>query len=673
VYAELASRSNNIGGLPEAAPDSSAVLFLSPNLLQSLPLDWQSHSRGLPAGFGLRRDGCRQPIAGRSVVASSRRQESAVAGTVADFIWERLQAWGVRRVYGYPGDGIGGLIAALARTEGAITFVQVRHEEMAGLMACGQAKFTGEVGVCIATSGPGAIHLLNGLYDAKLDHQPVLALVGQQARSAIGSHYQQDLDLQCLFKDVAGAYVETASTAAQVRHLIDRAYRIAKAERRVTCVILPNDLQLEAMEQPAREHGMTHSGVGLELSPVVPDEAALQRAAKVLNAGERVAMLVGAGALGATDEVIVVAERLGAGIAKALLGKAAVPDDVLFCTGSIGLLGTEASSDLMRGCDTLLMVGSGFPYAEFLPKEGQARGVQIDIDAGMLGLRYPMEVNLVGDAAATLRALLPLLDEKTDHSWRETIEDSVAASWQQARSLAMAEADPINPQRVAYELSECLPDRAIVTADSGTASVWYARDLRFRRGMMGSVSGTLATMGCAVPYAIAAKFAHPDCPVIALVGDGAMQMNGMAELITIAKYWREWADPRLIVMALNNRDLAYVTWEERVQAGDPKWEASQALPDVPYAEFAKLIGLKGLRVEDPEQVGLAWNAALSADRPFVLDMVTDPNVPPLPPHITLKQARGFMGAMLRGEPQTGSVLANTARELVGAILPGKER
>ena len=445
---------------------------------------------------------------------------------------------------------------------------------------------------------------------------------------------------------MAGAYVETASTAAQVRHLIDRAYRIAKAERRVTCVILPNDLQLEAMEQPAREHGMTHSGVGLELSPVVPDEAALQRAAKVLNAGERVAMLVGAGALGATDEVIVVAERLGAGIAKALLGKAAVPDDVLFCTGSIGLLGTEASSDLMRGCDTLLMVGSGFPYAEFLPKEGQARGVQIDIDAGMLGLRYPMEVNLVGDTAATLRALLPLLDEKTDHSWRETIEDSVAASWQQARSLAMAEADPINPQRVAYELSERLPDRAIVTADSGTASVWYARDLRFRRGMMGSVSGTLATMGCAVPY---------------------------AELITIAKYWREWADPRLIVMALNNRDLAYVTWEGRVQAGDPKWEASQALPDVPYAEFAKLIGLKGLRVEDPEQVGLAWNAALSADRPFVLDMVTDPNVPPLPPHITLKQARGFMGAMLRGEPQASSVLANTARELVGAILPGKER
>ena len=466
-----------------------------------------------------------------------------MAGTVADFVWQRLKAWGVRRVYGYPGDGIGGLVGALARTKGAIDFVQVRHEEMASLMACADAKFTGEVGVCIATSGPGAIHLLNGLYDAKLDHQPVLAIVGQQARTAIGSHYQQDLDLQSLFKDVAGAYVETAFVPAQVRHLIDRAYRIAKAERRVTCIILPNDLQVAPMEQPTREHGMTHSGVGIQLSPAVPDGSALARAADVLNAGERVAMLVGAGALGATDEVIAVAERLGAGVAKALLGKAVVPDDLSFCTGSIGLLGTKASWDLMQRCDTLLMVGSGFPYTEFLPEEGQARGVQVDIDPGMLGLRYPMEVNLVGDAAATLRALVPLLHQKRERSWRETIEASVIASRDQIRGMAFADAQPINPQRVAFELSERLPDNCIVTADSGTSSVWYARDLSFRRGMMGSVSGTLATMGCAVPYAIAAKFAFPNRPVIALVGDGAMQMNGLAELITIAKYWDRWADP----------------------------------------------------------------------------------------------------------------------------------
>ncbi|WP_445503296.1 thiamine pyrophosphate-requiring protein [Microvirga sp. G4-2] len=595
-----------------------------------------------------------------------------MAEAVADFIWQRLQAWGVRRVYGYPGDGIGGLISALARLDGAIDFVQARHEEMAGLMACAHAKFTGEVGICIGTSGPGAIHLLNGLYDAKLDHQPVLALVGQQARSAIGSHYQQDLDLQSLFKDVAGAYVETASTPAQVRHLIDRAYRIAKSERRVTCVILPNDLQLVSMEQPAHEHGMTHSGIGVELSPVIPDAAALARAAEVLNAGERVAILVGAGALGATDEVVAVAERLGAGVAKALLGKAAVPDDLPFCTGSIGLLGTKASWDLMQDCDTLLMVGSSFPYVEFLPKEGKARGVQIDRDAGMLGLRYPMEVNLLGDTAATMAALLPLLDEKQDRSWREMIEASVSASQEEIRGMAMAPAEPINPQRVALELSQRLPDGCIVTADSGTTTVWYARNLHFRRGMMGSVSGTLATMGCAVPYAIAAKFTHPDRPVIALAGDGAMQMNGLTELITISKYWERWIDPRLVVMVLNNRDLAYVTWEERVQTGDPKWEASQALPDVPYAEFARSIGLGGIRVEDPEQVGAAWETALAADRPFVLDMVTDPNVPPLPPHITLKQARHFMGALAKGDPESGSMIVDTARSLVGSILPPKE-
>ncbi|HEV7253456.1 MAG TPA: thiamine pyrophosphate-requiring protein [Mesorhizobium sp.] len=594
-----------------------------------------------------------------------------MAETVADFIWSRLQAWGVRRIFGYPGDGVGGLMAALDRLEGAIDFVQVRHEETAGLMATGHAKFTGEVGVCIATQGPGAIHLLNGLYDAKGDHQPVLAIVGQQSRMAIGSHYQQDVDLQSLFKDVASAYVETAFVPAQVPHLIDRAFRIAKAERRVTAVIVPNDLQQMRMQDPSHEHGATHSGVGLDASPRVPDDALLRRAAEVLNAGQRVAMLVGAGALGATDEIAAVAEKLGAGVAKALLGKAALPDDLSFCTGSIGLLGTEASSNLMQGCDALFMVGTGFPYTEFLPKPGQARGVQIDRQAGMLGLRYPNEVNLLGDSRATLAALLPLLERKQDRSWREGIEADAGRSWEQARGMAFADADPVNPQRVAHELSERLPDGAIVTADSGTTSVWYARNLKFRQGMMGSVSGTLATMGCAVPYAVAAEFAHPDRPVIALAGDGAMQMNGLNELITISKYWRRWADPRLVVMVLNNRDLAYVTWEERVQAGDPKFEASQQLPDVPYAEWAKLIGLDGLRVERPEDVGPAWDRALSAQKPFVLDMVTDPNVPPLPPHITLKQARHFMSAVLGGEPEAGSVLANAARQVIGSLLPNQ--
>jgi len=592
-----------------------------------------------------------------------------VAETVSDFIWARLQAWGVRRVFGYPGDGIGGLIGALARTQGEIDFVQVRHEEMAGLMASATAKFTGEVGVCIATSGPGAIHLLNGLYDAKLDHQPVVALVGQQARSAIAGHFQQDVDLHSLFKDVASAFVATAFTPEQVPHLIDQAYRIAKADRKVTCVILPNDLQLLPMKQPTQDHAMMHSGVGYNPSPIIPDRAELQRAADVLNSGGKVAMLVGAGALDATDAVIAVAEKLGAGVAKALLGKAAVPDDVPFCTGSIGLLGTKASATMMDNCDTLLMVGSGFPYTEFLPKPGQARGVQIDISAGMLGLRYPMEVNLLGHARATLEALLPLLKRKEDRGWQEQLVEATRETWQQAHDTAMVEAEPINPQRVVHELSERLPDRSVVVADSGTTSVWYARNLKFRRDMMGSVSGMLATMGCAVPYAIAAKFAYPDRPVIALVGDGAMQMNGMSELVTVAKYWKLWADPRLIVMALNNRDLAYVSWEERIQAGDPKWEASQSLPDVPYADFARLIGLGGRRVERPDDIGPAWDEALAADRPFVLDMVTDPNVGPIPPHITFKQARNFMGAIVEGDPEPRGAIIQTARELAASFWP----
>jgi pyruvate dehydrogenase (quinone) len=563
------------------------------------------------------------------------------------------------------------LVGALARTGGAIDFVQVRHEEMAGLMATATAKFTGEVGVCIATSGPGAIHLLNGLYDAKGDHQPVVALVGQQARSAIGSHYQQDVDLHSLFKDVASAFIATAFTPEQVPHLIDRAYRIAKAERRVTCVILPNDLQMLPMKHPPQTHGMTHSGAGIDLSPVVPDMAELQRAADILNAGNKVAMLVGAGALGATEAVMAVAEKLGAGVAKALLGKAVLSDHVPYCTGSIGLLGTKASCTLMEECDTLFMVGSGFPYTEFLPKPGQARGVQIDISAGMLGLRYPMDINLLGDSRATLEALLPLLDHKPDRSWQTKISQATSDCWAQAHDTAMVDADPINPQRVVHELSERLPDRSIVVADSGTTSVWYARNLKFREDMMGSASGMLATMGCAVPYAIAAKFAHPDRPVIALAGDGAMQMNGMSELITIAKYWQRWADPRLIVMALNNRDLAYVSWEERVQAGDPKWEASQTLPDVPYAEFAKLIGLGGRRVDRPEDVGPAWEEAFSANRPFVLDMVTDPNVGPIPPHITFGQAKNFMSAIVEGDPEPRGAIMQTAKELAASFWPRK--
>ncbi len=595
-----------------------------------------------------------------------------MAKTVGDFFWERLHQWGVRRVFGYPGDGINGLLGGLQRLDGKIEFVQARHEEMAAFMACAHAKFTGELGVCIATSGPGATHLVTGMYDAFMDHVPLLAIAGQQARAALGGHYQQELDLVSLFKDVAGAFVAQAGVPGQVRHLVDRAVRIALGERRVTALVFPNDLQELPYEEPGRKHGTVHSGFGYRAPKVVPYEQDLRRAADVLNAGAKVAILVGAGALGATEEVTAVADRLGAGVAKALLGKGVLPDDLPWVTGSIGLLGTKPSYDMMMQCDTLLMVGSGFPYSEFLPKEGAARGVQIDIAPAMLSLRYPMEVNLTGDAAETLRALLPMLDQKSDSAWRDGIVKNVAEWWKTLEERAMAKAEPVNPQRVAWELSPRLPDRVIVTSDSGSIANWYARDLRIRRGMMCSLSGGLASMGAAVPYAIAAKFAHPDRPVIALVGDGAMQMNNMAELITVAKYWQQWSNPSWVCMVLNNQDLNQVTWEQRVMEGNPKFAATQTIPDVPYHRFAEMIGLEGIYVDDPDQLGAAWDRALSARRPVVLEVRTDPDVPPLPPHITLEQARHFASALLKSDPDEGGVIMQSAKQVLAAVLPGRE-
>jgi len=594
-----------------------------------------------------------------------------MATTVGDFLVERLYAWGVRRIFGYPGDGINGVFGALRRAQGKIEFVQARHEEMAAFMASAHAKFTGELGVCIATSGPGASHLLTGLYDARMDHMPVLAIAGQQARAAMGGHYQQELDLVSMFKDVAGAFVQQAMVPGQVRHLVDRAVRTALAERKVTALILPNDLQELEYEPPGRKHGTVHSGVGYKAPRLVPYKEDLERAAEVLNAGKKVAILVGAGALGATDEVIAVADRLGAGVAKALLGKAVLPDDQPWVTGSIGLLGTKPSYEMMEACDTLLMIGSGFPYSEFLPKEGAARGVQIDLKADMLSLRYPMEVSLVGDSAETLRELLPLLEQKTETRWRDDIAHWTGRWWKtlERRALEPGRAG-VNPQRSIWELSPRIPADAIVTSDSGSVANWYARDLKVQRGMMCSLSGGLASMGAAVPYAIAAKFAHEKRPVIALVGDGAMQMSNMAELITVAKYWEQWADPRWICMVLNNGDLNQVTWEQRVINGDPKFAASQDIPSIPYHAFAEMIGLKGIYVDQDDMLGAAWDAALSADRPVVIEVKADPSVPPLPPHITMTQARAFGKALLQGDPEQGNVVIDTARQVLGSVLPG---
>jgi pyruvate dehydrogenase (quinone) len=592
--------------------------------------------------------------------------------STADFLLERLREWGVHRIYGYPGDGINAILGALNRADSDPELIQVRHEEMAAFMACGHAKFTGEVGVCLATSGPGAIHLLNGLYDAKLDHQPVVAIVGQTALPALGGSYQQEVDLSTLFKDVAHEYVQMASSPEQMRHLVDRAIRIAKDQRTVTCLIIPNDVaEMAAVETPPRAHATIHSSLGYSPPRIVPSDNDLAAAAQLLNAGEKVAMLVGAGALGAAEEVVETAELLGAGVAKALLGKAVLADELPFVTGAIGLLGTKPSWELMTGCDTLLMVGSSFPYSEFLPEEGKAKGVQIDIDGRMIGIRYPMDVQLVGDAKMTLQALIPLLERKDDRSWREEIESGVEKWWKLVEARAHETADPINPQLLFFELSKRLPDNAILSSDSGSSANWYARDIKIRKGMMASLSGNLATMGPGVPYAIAAKFAHPDRVAIAMVGDGAMQMNGLAELITVGKYWQRWSDPRLIVLVLHNNDLNQVTWEQRAMGGDPRYDASQQLPDFPYARYADLIGLKGIRVDAPDQVGPAWDEALAADRPVLLEAITDPAVPPLPPHITLEQAKHFAQSVLRGDSDRRSMIVQSLKQMADEIIPGR--
>ncbi|HEY5340416.1 MAG TPA: thiamine pyrophosphate-requiring protein [Candidatus Aquilonibacter sp.] len=596
-----------------------------------------------------------------------------MAQTVSDFLFTRLSAWGVKRIFGYPGDGINGLMGAFDRTEGRIELVQVRHEEQAAFMATAHAKFTGEVGVCMATSGPGAIHMLNGLYDAKGDHMPVVAIVGQAATSALGASYQQEVDLSVLFKDVASAYCAMVSSPLAIRHVVDRAMRIAMASRAVTCIIIPKDVQeLPAVVDLPRKANMSHSGIGYEAPRIIPSEAALRRAAAVLNAGKRVAMLVGAGAVKAADEVIAVADVLQAGCAKALLGKAVLPDDLPWVTGDIGLLGTRPSADMMNECDTLFMIGSTFPYDQFLPIEGHARGVQIDIAGGNLALRYAMEVNLTGDAADTLHALLPMLEQKTDTTWRDAIAKN-RTEWAEvnaARALIDGESGQLNPEVVFTELSPRLPDRCILSGDAGTATNWLARHLQMRKGMKFSLSGSLATMGPAVPYAIAAKFAFPDRVAIALTGDGAMQMNGLAEMITIQKYWKTWSDPRIVILVLNNRDLNQVTWEMRIESGDPKFEASQELPDFPYAKYAEMLGFVGVRVDRREDVGPAWDRVLGADRPALFEAWVDPNISIIPPHISFEQAKNLTSALIKGDPNELGIMLDSAKSVLAGIFPG---
>jgi pyruvate dehydrogenase (quinone) len=596
-----------------------------------------------------------------------------MSDTVADVMLARLRAWGVQQVFGYPGDGINGLLAAWQRADNQPQFVQARHEEMAAFEAVGFAKFSGQVGVCAATSGPGAVHLLNGLYDAKLDHVPVLAIVGQTERSAMGGSYQQEIDLLSLYKDVCSDYVQMCTVPQQIPNLIDRAIRVALSEGSPTAIIVPSDVFELNYVPPGHAFKQVPSSLGLSQARVVPDDAAVRKAADLLNGGSKVAMLVGQGARGCAAELTDVADLLGAGAAKALLGKDVLPDDLPWVTGSIGLLGTTASWHLMRDCDTLLTVGSNFPYTQFLPDLDQARAVQIDRSGKWIGMRYPYEINLVGDAKSTLQALIPLLEHKPDRSWREHIEKTVASWWTTVQRTAMTDADPLNPMRIFWEFSQRMPQDAIITADSGSAANWYARHLKFVAGVRGSLSGTLATMGPGVPYVIGAKWAHPERPAVAFVGDGAMQMNGINELITIAKYWRQWSDPRLIIAVLHNNDLNQVTWEMRAMENSPKFEASQSLPDVDFAGFARSLGLVGENIDAAGALGNAWDRALAADRPTVLDVRCDPDVPPIPPHATYDQAKSLAHAVLGGDEDAKGFVKQGVKQKVQQYFPGEKK
>lgn len=586
-------------------------------------------------------------------------------GTVSAFITDRLQEWGVHRVFGYSGDSINGFLGALREAEDAIEFIQVRHEESAAFMACAHAKFTSETGVCLATGGPGAIHLLNGLYDAKLDHQPVVAVIGQKPRHSIGSNTQQEIDLEALFEDVASAYLETVNVPEQAPIIVDRAMRIARDRRTVTAVILPSDIQtLDMPDEIGPVHGGSRSASGYSEPRILPAETDLERAAEVINAGKRVAILAGAGCLGASEALKAVAEKTQAGVAKAMLGKAVLPDDLPYVTGCLGLLGTEPSDRMMQSCDTLLIIGSTFPYTDFLPGNGQARGVQIDIEGKAQSVFYPMEVNLTGDARLTLEGLLPLLEEKDGSDWRKSIESDIESWWEKLEERSRQKADPLNPQLLFHELSPRLPDNAIICADSGTAANWFARDIRIREGMKASLSGKLASMCPAIPYAFAAKMAYPERVPVALIGDGAMQMLGITNLITLARYWGRWEDPRLVVLVLNNHDLAQVTWEMRAMEGDPKFEASQNIPDMDYAAFARSLDLGGARIDNADRVPDVWDDAFSADRPFVIDAVTDPEVPTIPPHITFTQARNYLSSALKGDAERLGFIRQTIKDVI---------
>jgi pyruvate dehydrogenase (quinone)/pyruvate oxidase len=582
-----------------------------------------------------------------------------MADTAADILIDTIHDWGVEVVFGLPGDGINGLMEALRTRQDAIRFIQVRHEEAAALMACGYAKYTGKLGVCLATSGPGGLHLLNGLYDAKLDGQPVLAITGHHFHDLIATHAQQDVDLDKVFMDVA-VYNTRVMGAAHVENVADLACRTALSRRGVAHITFPVDLQEQQGGERSKRNVPGHTSDVFARRAGLPAAADLRRAAEVLNAGAKIAILAGRGALGATDELERLAETLGGPIVKPLLGKAAVPDTSPYTTGGIGLLGTKPSQEALEQCDTLLMVGTSFPYIEFLPKPGQARGVQIDLDPARIGLRYPVEVGLVGDSRQTLQALLPLLTRNEDRGFLKQAQDGMGAWWQLMEKRGTRQDTPMKPQVVAWELGKRLSDTAIVSCDSGTITTWWARQIPAKRGQMHSVSGTLATMACSLPYTIAAQIAYPERQCVAFTGDGGFSML-MAEFATAVKY----ALP-IKVIVIKNDTLGQIKWEQMVFLGNPEYGCE--LHPIDFAAFARACGGAGFTIENPAESGAILDEALHTPGPAVVEAVVDPFEPPMPADITADQALKFATSLARGQPNrmqiAGTVLKDKIKEMV---------
>ena len=590
-----------------------------------------------------------------------------MATNVSDFVVQRIKEWGVDRIFGYPGDGSGEFDGALGRADRkdeGLKYVRPTHEEICSFMATAYAKFTGRIGVCASTSSPGAFHMLNGLYDAKMDNQPVVAIIGQQGLAALGTFNQQESNLERALADVA-VYVQTVVSPEQAQAVVDTAFRTARVHLGPAVVILPHDVQGMEMPELKPENWVSRSSAVAPSLAVTPPQDEIRKAAQIINEGSKVTFLVGHGANGASDEVVKAAELCGAGIITTLRAKQVVSSDVPYHSQQLGLLGSRPSEDQIGDCDTLVLLGTNYPYGQYMPKTGQARAIQVDLKPEQMGLRYPTEVNLWGDVQATLQALIPHLEAKTDKSWQDSVVEAMK-EWENemAAQAEVTYKDGVNPRRVYHELNKRLPPKAVVTCDAGSTADWHGHHIRLREGMLGDLSGRLASMLAAMPYATAAKFAHPERTVVCTIGDGAFQMLGMNELITVKKYMQEWDNPQLIVVVLHNDDLNQVSWEMRTEDGNPMWTGSQDVESVDYAGWAELLGFEAVRVKTDDEVAAAMDKAFTHRGVTLIDAYTSKNVPPLPPHVPFGIAKKTGTAFLKGDPNEKDAIRDTAQAVV---------